>query len=85
MGPVIDHLARTGNSACLKEIYSETLSAEDAEVGPDPIGMKVADATLRDVILREAGDELDIHPVVRQRDRHIGLSSAEGGVELLGL
>ena len=85
MSPVIDHLARPGDRTCLQEIYSQTLAAEDTEVGPYTIVMEVSDATLSYVILRKAGDELDIHSIIGQRDRHIGLTSTECGVKLFCL
>ena len=60
-GTVVDDLARPRHGAGLEEIDPQTVTAGDAAAGINPVRTEVADATAGYIVVREAGDEPDIH------------------------
>ena len=54
-------------------------------VGAYAVGVQVADAALRYLVLGQSGDELHVYSVIGQGYGHIGFTSAECGVKLFCL
>ena len=50
-----------------------------------PVGVKVADAASRYVVIGESGDEFRVYSEIGQRHGHIGLTASESGLELFCL
>ena len=85
MCPVIDYLAAACHGSCLQEIDAEAVASVHAVVRAYAVGVQVADAALRDLVLGQPGDELHVDSVVGQGYGHIGFTAAECGVKLFCL
>ena len=84
-GPVVDDFAGTLGRAGFEEVDADPLAAAHDVIGAHAIAAQCGQAGIAQVVLGQAGDELDRFAVVGQRDGHIGFAAAVDGFERTGL
>ena len=85
MGTVVYHFARTGYGSGLKEIDSHSFASTDDVVGLYSVAVQIRQTCFSNIILREAGYILNLHPIMCQGHGDIGFSSAIRSCQFLGL
>ena len=85
MGTVVYHFARTGYGSGFEEIDSHPFASTDDVVGLYSVAMQIRQTCFGNIILREAGYILNLHPIMCQGYGDIGFSSAIRSCQFLGL
>ena len=85
MGAVVGDFRGALAGAALEKVDADAVAAADDVPGADAKAAQLIDGALGHVVVREAGDELGIEPVVGQGDGDIGLAAAVGEFEVGGL
>ena len=85
MGSVVDANATTLGCALLVVVDTHPISAADNHGGIHTVPAQRVDRRLADRVGGKSSDIDRIHSVVGQGDSHVGLSAAEGKLQVVGL
>ena len=85
IGPVIDHFAAACHGTGLQIVDTDTVAAIHHAVEVHPQPAELGQTHVGNIVLGHARDEMRVHTVIGQGNGHVGLTAAEGGVELARL
>ena len=85
MGPVVDADGATLGGALLVEVDAHTVAAPDDFGSVHTVAAQGIHSRLADGVGGQLGDVGNVHAIVRQGHRHIGLAAAEGEFHMVAL